>query len=133
MSIANIADVAATLGRDITAEEEVRQVNAWISLAGRLIAKRLGPLDRLDAENLRAVVAEVVARRVRNPDGLQSERIDDYSMRLSDDAARVGLYLTAEEWDLLTPDGAGAETASYSIRPVARPYIAPRVRGWSPW
>lgn len=42
------------------------------------------------------VVVQAAARGYRNPDGLQSETIDDYTRRLSP-AASAGVYLTDDE------------------------------------
>ena len=101
---ASVDDVATTLGRPIESEAERSQVGAWIQKVQRRIKNRLGSLDKLDSEALRDVISEVVARRVRNPEGKRSERIDDYSYSLDVDAARAGLYITEEEWELLLPD-----------------------------
>lgn len=101
---ASVDDVATTLGRPITEPDEVKQVGSWIQKVQRRIYRKLGDLGQLDADALRDVIAEVVARRVRNPEGKRSERIDDYSFSLDADAAKSGLYITDEEWDLLIPD-----------------------------
>lgn len=122
MSLANLEDVATILGRPITTAEEIGQVNHWLAMTGQLIAKRLGPLAGLDAQALRSVSAEVVARRVKNPDGIKDERIDDYYYRLDPDAARVGLYLTEQEWELLTPGR--PRPASFTVRPTATSFYA---------
>lgn len=121
MSYAIVEDVATTLGRPITDADEIRQVQAWIGKVERRIQRRLGPLDTLDAEALKDVISESVARRVRNPEGKKSERIDDYSYSLDTDAARSGLYITEEEWELLIPD----------IDPDATFTINPKIIPWS--
>jgi hypothetical protein len=105
MTAASVSDVATTLGRPITDLDEVKQVNAWIALTERIIRHRLGDVSLLDQDNLKDVEAEVVARRVKNPDGKDNERIDDYSYGLVPEAKAVGLKLTDDEWELLTPDG----------------------------
>lgn len=102
---ANITDIAATLGRPITESTEVAQINAWIGVCELKIRIRLGPLDQLDADVLRTVIAEAVARRARNPEGKQNERIDDYSYGLTSDAAQAQIYITDEEWEMLSPTG----------------------------
>lgn len=121
MTYALITDVAATLGRPITDETEVAQVNAWISGVETIIRTRLG-VERfadLDPDTARFVVSEAVARRVRNPDGKQNERIDDYSYGLTHDAARADLFLTDDEWALLAPT---SSTGAFSIIPGGRAY-----------
>ena len=103
MAYANITDVATTLGRPITDPPDIEQVNAWISDTELIIAGRLGNLTGLDPDTLRLVIKEAVARRLRNPEGKSNERIDDYSYGLVDDAKRVGIWITDEEWALLDP------------------------------
>lgn len=117
MAYALVSDVATTLGRAITDATEVDQVNAWISDAELIIRSRLGDLSALDADVLRLVIKEAVARRVRNPDGKDNERIDDYSYGLVDDAKKVGISITDEEWAMLSPDG----SSSGAFMPTATP------------
>ena len=82
-----VLEVAVTLGRPITDPEEQKQITNWIEKVERIIAARLGDLHRLDPAILSDVITEVVARRVRNPDGKRNERIDDYSYTLEAAAA----------------------------------------------
>lgn len=103
MAYTNVTNVAATLGRPITTREEIAQVNAWITGCELKIRSRLGDLSLLDPDVLAYVIAEAVARRARNPDGKQNERIDDYSYGLTQEAARAEIYLTDDEWAMLTP------------------------------
>jgi hypothetical protein len=117
MAYALVSDVATTLGRTISDATEIDQVNAWISDAELIIHARLGDLSALDAGVLRLVIKEAVARRVRNPDGKDNERIDDYSYGLVDDAKKVGISITDEEWAMLSPDG----SASGAFMPTATP------------
>ena len=105
MAYANVTDVAATLGRPITSSDEIAQVNAWIKGCELKIKARLGNLADLDLDILTYVIGEAVARRVRNPEGKQNERIDDYSYGLAQEAARAEIYLTDEEWAMLAPSG----------------------------
>ena len=118
MSYVTHIDVARELGRTITEDDpSVDQINAWIKAVEVLIRKRLGPLDRLDAEALSVVIPQVVARRVRNPEGKQNERIDDYSYGLTAEAASVDLMLTPLEWELITPDDNSWDDGAFTISP----------------
>ena len=119
MAYAAVQDVATTLGRPITDPDEQNQVIAWISGCELKIRTRLGDIDGLDQDILRYVISEAVARRVRNPEGKQNERIDDYSYGLSSEAARAEIYLTEDEWAMLAPSG----SASPSWVPTAVPEV----------
>lgn len=117
-----VQDVAAALGREITEPTEMSQVNHWIAKTLAIIQGRLGDLTKLDADVLRLVVADVVARMARNPEGKQNERIDDYSYGLSSVSASGEITLTEQEWQLLTPRvEAGAFQISISAKPGYRP------------
>lgn len=130
MASASVSDVATTLGRPINTDEEISQVNDWIADAEVIISARLGDLSTLDSQILRMVVKESVARRVRNPEGKQNERIDDYSYGLTADAAKASLFITDEEWALLSPDGSTTGAFMPLVNP--QPWV-----GWprmcEPW
>lgn len=120
MTYAVLADVATRLGRPITSSEEVAQVNAWLGDIEALILARIPDLaDRVTEGNptaaiVKMVEANAVVRKIKNPDGKQNERIDDYSYGLSADAARGDLFLTDAEWALLEP---GSGEGAFTIRP----------------
>ena len=117
MSYATVIDVATTLGRPITDQDEQNQITNWISKTERIISARLGDLANLDRQILADVISEVVARRARNPDGKRNERIDDYSYTLDAAASAVELTLTADEWARLSQDG----STSTAYMPVLTP------------
>lgn len=117
MTYATVIDVATTLGRPITDQDEQAQIVNWISKTERIISARLGNLDNLDRQILADVISEVVARRARNPDGKRNERIDDYSYTLDAAASAVELTLTADEWARLSQDG----STSGAYMPVLTP------------
>lgn len=117
MAYATVIDVATTLGRPITDQDEQNQITNWIAKTERIIAARLGNLDTLDRQILADVISEVVARRARNPDGKRNERIDDYSYTLDAAASSVELTLTADEWARLSQDG----STSGAYMPVLTP------------
>ena len=135
---ATVEDVATTLGKDPATLTAVKrsQIEDWIFKTQRIIKKRLGYLTLLDADNLRDVISEVVARRVRNPDGKQNERLDDYGYGLDKEVAKGRLYLTDDEWDQLTPAVADRSvgitllTGNSDYGPSARSAYDHPVRGW---
>ena len=130
MAFVTYDDVATTLGRPISDETERAQVDLWIGDAELLIRARLGDLDDLDTDVLTHVVREAVAMRVRNPDGKQSERIDDYSYQRAPEAARPGgISILDEWWDLLTP--ADAVSGAFTIRPAGTAGYATPSGLWS--
>lgn len=109
MALAQIADVGDTLGRPITDTAEVMQVAVWLRRVEARIRTRVPDLVALaaaDPDYRQTVVdieADIVARRVKNPDGKQNERIDDYSYGLAPEATAVDLWPTDDEWALLVP------------------------------
>lgn len=127
MAYATVEDVAVDLGRDTRSEQERAQIASWIDQAEALIASRIPNLGalvaagRLSAEVVRMVIVWVVARKVKNPDGKQNERVDDYSYGFDENAKRGAIFLTDEEWDLLIPRAA---SSSFTVRFRATPGFA---------
>ena len=101
MAVVAPDDVAASLGRPLTDQFEIDQVKQWIDDAELLIRVRLGDLAALDQDVLRFVVREAVVARLRNPDGYQSESIDDYTYRHGSETRRVTIL--DEWWRMLSP------------------------------
>ena len=129
MSVATVDEVATSLGRPITEQAEVDQVQQWLADAEMQIRLRLGDVQLLDPEVVAYVEREAVVLKVRNPDGKQNERIDDYSYGLSEAQARGQVLILDEWWDMLTPD---ASTAAFSIRPFGEPgYRTDAALDWS--
>ena len=126
MSYATVTDVQVRLGRPITSANEVAQVTAWLTDVEALIRVRIPDLNQrvllgdIDETIVALVEAQAVVRKVKNPDGKQNERIDDYSYGLNADSARGDLFLTAEEWALLLPVSVGG---AFTIRPVGAPDV----------
>ena len=121
VALATVEDVETRLGREFQDPKERAQVEAWIGdVQGIVLARlpslpgRIVPAGPLSAEVVAAVVANAVIRKVKNPDGKQNERIDDYSYGLTADAARGELFLTDDEWALLSPDV--GNSGAFSIR-----------------
>lgn len=112
MPVITYEDVEVALGRDITTAAEQAQVTQWIADAELLIGARLGDIAELDQDILAYVVREAVLLMMRNPEGYQSETIDDYTYRHGSSSGRVAIL--AEWWDLLTPD---ATSGAFTITP----------------
>lgn len=126
MSYATVSDVQVRLGRPITASGEVGQVTAWLTDVEALIRVRIPDLDQrvllgqIAQSIVSMVEAQAVVRKVKNPDGKQNERIDDYSYGLTTDSARGDLFLTDDEWALLLPVSVGG---AFTIRPFGVPDV----------
>lgn len=110
-----VADIETALGRTLSTSEQA-QANQWIADALLLIGIRLGDVDDLDPDVLDYVVREAVVSRFRNPEGFQSESIDDYTYRHGTETRRVTIL--PEWWDLLSP---ATESDHFSIRPGFEP------------
>lgn len=112
LTAAAIAAVEAELGRTLT-EVETTQARQRVKGALVVIRGRFGAdLSALDQDALEYVLGEVLLARLRNPEGYQSETIDDYTYRHGAETQRVSIL--AEWWDLLTPSH---ESAVFSARP----------------
>ncbi len=121
MTYANLSDVQTRLGRTVSDASEVAQINAWLSDAETVITGRISNLVALVTAGtipLATVVmveCRAVIRKINNPDGKQNERLDDYSFGLNPDQAKGEIFLTDEEWEMVTPDTGSAE--AFTIRP----------------
>lgn len=129
MTYTDVDDVGTELGRAISDTAERDQIQQWIQRVEGRIARRVPELDLLVGDpaylgTLQGVVVAVVARKVRNPEGLRSERIDDYYYDRSDRSSPADLWPTAEEWAELLPESA---QGAFSTRPSFEP------DGWGPW
>lgn len=106
-----VSDIETALGRTLSTSEQA-QANQWIGDALLVIGARLGDTALLDQPTLDYVVREAVVARFRNPDGYQSETIDDYTYRLPNETRRITIL--PEWWDLLSP---ASESGAFSTRP----------------
>lgn len=128
-SIVTPDDVAAELGRPLDGDFEKAQVQRWINSCLLLITTRLNlEIDDLEVNALKIVVPQVVARKVNNPDGKTSERIDDYYY--TRDVGKYGLALTDEEWEMVTPIDVRDDMGAFTITTHHAPSGPSR---WSPW
>ena len=122
MAFANAGDVAARMGRALTAAESA-QADAILGDVETIIRSRVGDLDsRIQTDalfvDLLVLVEAKAARRVMlNPQGIRqhSEGVDDFQQSDTFDTSISGsdTYLTDDEWALL---GAGsARSGSFSL------------------
>ena len=128
--LATLDDVSSRLGRPITDTAEVAQVNKWIGDVSRRIVRRIPTIDNsvvdgtISSATVSQIVANVVIRKMGNPEGFRSERIDDYYYDRGQQSA--DLSLTDVEWaDLIPGYGSGA----FSVRPGFVPDTGPSM-GW---
>lgn len=114
-----VADLEARF-RSLTADEQsVAQAllnDAWAIL---LVSKpnldaQVG--DEVSTEVVTFVVASMVLRVLRNPNGVRQWSVDDYSETRDVSIASGGLYVSAEELALLSPAGTGSG-AAFTITP----------------
>lgn len=114
MALATLADLADHLGRDLTAAEQ-RQGSALLDYASSIILDRFPEYATAPTAASTGVCAAMVARVIRNPNGLRSEQIDDYSYTIDTARSAGEVYLTENEIETLTP----IRTSAFSIVPGA--------------
>ncbi len=122
MAYATVTDVTKRLGRAVSSNDERLQITTWLNDAERLILRRIPDLEAkvedgsICRDDVVLVEANAVFRKVKNPDGKQNERIDDYSYGLGDDAAKGEVFIADDEWSLLLSDDDGIDGA-FTITP----------------
>jgi hypothetical protein len=112
-----------------------------IQRAERIVARKVPTLaaritaGTTTADDVRDVVAAMVVRVLRNPDGKQSESAGDYSYQLASGAAGGRLYLASDELNLLLGGGRRASSIPLSddalSYPLKLPAFAPAPREWT--
>ena len=137
MTYATVVDVSTRLGRPIADPDEVAQVEAWLDDAEAVILSRIPTLPDLlgvgapTVATLVMVESNAVIRKIRNPEGYTSETIDDYTYRYNEQVRRGDIFLTDEEWSLLSPAGAaGAFSTTPGFVPDWAVVYPPRPYGW---
>ncbi len=120
-------DVAIDLGRPASevSPEAQEMWASWLARVEGRIAGRIVDLDERAAvpaylDTLRGVIVDVVVRRVNNPQGFRSERVDDYYYDRGTSTA--DLSLTDDEWREL---GWWASSEAFSTRPGFEPDCHP--------
>lgn len=116
------ADDVAGVWRTLTLDEEVVAGNL-VTYASAIVRRHVLDIDAriaagdLDAALATLVVAEMVARKLKNPDGYRSETesIDDYAHTVTRDGdlAPGGLFITDTELATLRKD----RSRSFSVAP----------------
>ena len=120
-----VTDIETALGRPLTDTEQAQAVQ-WIADARLILENRLGDLAALDQPTLDYVTREAVTARFRNPEGYQSETIDDYTYRHGSESRRVTIL--PEWWAMLSPT---AERGAFSVSPSFVPDDSPAA--WLDW
>lgn len=106
---ATIADIEARW-RPLS-EQEAVNATAFLEDAWWMVTTRLPELEDNLAEgyvyerNVIRVLANMVIRVLRNPDGKIQEQIDDYSYRRAELISTGALHVTDDELSDLTPGG----------------------------
>ncbi|ALI28383.1 Phage protein [Mycolicibacterium fortuitum] len=137
MTYAVANDVAARLGRSLTADETT-QVAALLGDAEIDIRERIPDLDtRAEDEDYLAKVirveASAVARLVRNPDGYTAEGDGNYNYQINWRLSTGQLEITEKEWQLL---GVSSGVAALDVRartPFERAQAAAEAAGVHPF
>lgn len=116
-------------------EDALAHVNWLIDKAESVLVTIPGLSARITAgtvtaANLRYVVAAMVVRVLRNPEGKRSETAGDYSYELaSGSSGESGMFLTAAERRLL---GVGGRAGSLQLVDDALEYPIKTYRWWEP-
>jgi hypothetical protein len=122
MALVDTADIAARLGRDLTADETT-QAESLIVFASALIADAVGEEDPWEPDPVPAIVThvavEIISRAMLNPQGLKSssETLGAHSFAAT--YADAGLAMTKAEELLLRRAVIGSVSGSTRVRSVA--------------
>lgn len=119
MAYATVTDVQTRLGRAISDTAEIAQVTAWIDDVEAIIKARIPDLDAritdgwISNATVVRVQCQAVIRKIKNPDGVTYEAIDDHRQGYNEAMARGELHLTEDEWGALlaSPEAPGSEGA----------------------
>lgn len=114
-----IADLEARFRPLTDPEQSVAQAlldDAWAILLTRRPSLEQQITDGTVADaSVRVVVAAMVLRVLRNPNGVKSWTVDDYSETRDNSLAAGALYVSDDELGLISPGGTG--DGAFSIRP----------------
>lgn len=108
-----VSDLAARFRPLTTDETAVAQAlldDAWAIALVQIpsLATRLDGGD-LDSSLVRAVISAMVLRVMRNPDGIRTWSVDDYSQTRDATVSGGVLYLSDDELGLLSPAGGAGD------------------------
>jgi hypothetical protein len=123
---ADIQDVIAGFERPLTTGER-SAVPAWLNLAWPRFRRAVPGLAlrlELPAENpahidlneVKAVLAEMVIRRLRNPDALRQWNDDNYGQTVDSELSAGKIYVTDEEREQFALPDIGGDQAMYTIQ-----------------
>ena len=117
MAVATVEDVATALGRPITSDTEVAQVEWWLTGVELIVTARLGDIAELNQDLLKYVEVEAVVAKIRRGDSLRTSRtvsVDDASVTDRYESSVSTSDITDDWWNLLNPLVA---QSAYSVRP----------------
>ena len=112
MTAATVEDVETAIGRPVSSDAELRQIEWWLSGVEILIQSRLGDVSALDQDVLRYVEAEAVVAKIRRGDSRVS--VDDGSLTRRFETGVQTSDISDEWWALLNPV---TGSSFYSTRP----------------
>lgn len=111
--------------RPLSFDESVN-AEAFLADAWALATLKIPELDaRVTAETIdlslvRMVICAAVLRVLKNPDGKQTEQLEDYRYTMAEGAASGTLFLTDEELLVLRP-ASPSPSGAFTIRPYGQP------------
>lgn len=117
MTAATAEDVETAIGRPVSSDAELRQIEWWLSGVEILIQSRLGDVSALDQDVLRYVEAEAVVAKIRRGDSRVSSEtvsVDDGSLTRRFETGVQTSDISDEWWALLNPV---TGSSFYSTRP----------------
>lgn len=122
---ATVADYEARAAVTLTGAR-LAQVQAYLDDASALISRHTPAGHTPDADMLKALTITIVRRVIANPGGYRQRTIGQYSETLGENG---GLYLTADEVDMLQPEPVEDPDADAAYSVVLRDEGLP---GWAP-
>lgn len=122
---ATVMDVQNNFERPLTAGETA-VVPAWLNTAWSRFRRAIPgvearialPTDsdsRIDLDEVKSVLAEMVIRRLRNPDALRTWNDDTYGQTVDSELSAGKIYVTEDEKAQFALPGAGIVNGMYSI------------------
>lgn len=122
---AGITDVQDNFERPLT-DGEAAVVPAWLDTAWSRFKKavpntvaRISLPETSDSHialaDVKAVLAEMVIRKLRNPDGLRTWNDDTYGQTIDAELSSGKIYVTQDEKDQFALPGAGVTNGIYVI------------------
>jgi len=104
--------------RALTSDEQTVATSS-LAFASAIIRNDIRTVDsriaagKLDVDLVKHIAVAMVLRKMRNPDGLRTEQLEDYAYTRDSALSDGSIYLSADERRMLLGRGAGA----FSIAP----------------